>query len=266
MGRGGYARYSPSPLTHVFEAADRGCLVTVVLQELPPIEPQDQRCGAKTGGQGGHRSPQTSQLGILQGPDPCSQPTPPPYLCAPSESREEREGGRGGSPKKPKPQDASQPAPSPSLATGVQPDSGGASVPFPLPPHSQLPAKRNKAAQSPGRRLPLFQHAEASTGLSGRPHPRSHTILARGRAVRQLAGALRMEEGADLGRPCSLVQDLGFLGGWLSLEGQGGARGGPEPHPHDISMTKLEAFTSSTPSEQPSSRPRSSIQKLRGPL
>lgn len=39
---------SPHPQgTHVFKAADRSSLVTVILQELPPVETQDQRCGAK---------------------------------------------------------------------------------------------------------------------------------------------------------------------------------------------------------------------------
>lgn len=43
---------SPSPHlqgTHVFKTADRGSLVTVILQELPPVETQDQRCKAESG-------------------------------------------------------------------------------------------------------------------------------------------------------------------------------------------------------------------------
>lgn len=35
------------PGTHVFKTADRSSLVTVILQELPPVEPQDQRCRHK---------------------------------------------------------------------------------------------------------------------------------------------------------------------------------------------------------------------------
>lgn len=55
--RGSEARWLVSPWgpcslslpagTHVFKTADRSSLVTVVLQELPPVEPQDQRCGHK---------------------------------------------------------------------------------------------------------------------------------------------------------------------------------------------------------------------------
>ena len=40
----------PSPHaqgTHMRKAADRSSLVTVILQELPPVETQDQRCRAK---------------------------------------------------------------------------------------------------------------------------------------------------------------------------------------------------------------------------
>lgn len=40
----------PSPRaqgTHMLKAADRSSLVTVILQELPPVETQDQRCRAK---------------------------------------------------------------------------------------------------------------------------------------------------------------------------------------------------------------------------
>lgn len=33
--------------THMLKAADRSSLVTVILQELPPVETQDQRCRAK---------------------------------------------------------------------------------------------------------------------------------------------------------------------------------------------------------------------------
>lgn len=41
---------SPSPHlqgTHVFKTADRSSLVTVILQELSPVETQDQCCGAE---------------------------------------------------------------------------------------------------------------------------------------------------------------------------------------------------------------------------
>lgn len=40
----------PSPHaqgTHMLKAADRSSLVTVISQELPPVETQDQRCRAK---------------------------------------------------------------------------------------------------------------------------------------------------------------------------------------------------------------------------
>lgn len=33
----------------MFKTADRGSLVTVILQELPPVETQDQRCKAESG-------------------------------------------------------------------------------------------------------------------------------------------------------------------------------------------------------------------------
>lgn len=41
--------HPPSQGTHVFKAADRSSLVTVILQELPPVKTQDQSCRAERG-------------------------------------------------------------------------------------------------------------------------------------------------------------------------------------------------------------------------
>lgn len=66
------------PGTHVFKAADGSSLVTVILQELPPVETQDQSCRAEgarvqAGGLCGSpvRSRPRSLWGAEVGPFPC---------------------------------------------------------------------------------------------------------------------------------------------------------------------------------------------------
>lgn len=81
----------PSPRaqgTHMLKAADRSSLVTVILQELPPVETQDQRCRAK------RTRVEGSTRGALAAATPGTRAAPrtgssqgPPHTCPSSGHR-----------------------------------------------------------------------------------------------------------------------------------------------------------------------------------
>ena len=106
----------PSPRaqgTHMLKAADRSSLVTVILQELPPVETQDQRCRAKrTRGEGSTDagSSRSSHSRNPGGPEDWEQPGPAPYLPQQWPPQEPGPGER-----KHRPLPAVQPGPTPYL-------------------------------------------------------------------------------------------------------------------------------------------------------